>query len=88
MEKRTALEQAVQIAGGQVALASALTALNLKHPNGRSMKFKQGHVWSWLKRGWPPAEVCIGIESITEARVTRYDLLPEAFAQSPRKISA
>lgn len=66
------LQNAVEIVGGQVALARIL--------GGR---VRQGHVWQWLNRNWAPAEYCRAIESATEGKVTRYDLRPDVFGPAP-----
>jgi len=55
------LQKAVDIAGGQTALAIALSH------SGRAIK--QAHVWNWLNskspENSPPAEYCPDIERIT-----------------------
>ena len=54
----TALERAIAIAGGQSALARAIS-----DGTGR---VKQGHVWGWLNRDLKvPAEYCYAIERAT-----------------------
>lgn len=69
----TALERAIEIAGGQSALADKIGG-----------KIKQGHVWWWLKEsGRVPAEHCIAIENATG--VTRYELRPDVFGPEPLK---
>ena len=62
-----ALKRAVEIAGGQTALAEALGV-------------KQAHVWNWLNRDNAlPAEYCIPIERATDGRVTRHELRPDIY---------
>jgi len=61
-----ALERAIEIAGGQSALAEKI---------GK----KQAHVAMWLKRGKVPAEVCADIEGATDGAVTREALRPDVF---------
>jgi DNA-binding transcriptional regulator YdaS (Cro superfamily) len=61
-----ALERAIEIVGGQAALAERI---------GK----KQGHVAMWLKRGKVPAEVCADIEAATNAAVSCQDLRPDVF---------
>lgn len=67
-----ALERAVEIAGGQSALAEKI---------GK----KQAHVAMWLKRGKVPAEVCADIEGVTAGVVTRQALRPDVFREPPRQ---
>jgi DNA-binding transcriptional regulator YdaS (Cro superfamily) len=61
-----ALQKAIEIVGGQTALAKALNK-------------KQGHVWIWLERGWVPPDMAIPIERATSGQVTRSDLLPDIY---------
>jgi DNA-binding transcriptional regulator YdaS (Cro superfamily) len=74
--QQTALEQAVAIAGGQHALASALRP--------RFPKISQAHIWNWLEAerqtGKPsvPALYCPSIERVTERKVTCEKLCPSA----------
>jgi DNA-binding transcriptional regulator YdaS (Cro superfamily) len=65
-----ALQRAVDIVGGQTALAAAL-----------GEPIKQGHVWYWLEKkgGEVPAEHCAAIERATDGKVTRHDLRPDVF---------
>lgn len=65
-----ALERAIEIVGGQAALAERI---------GK----KQGHVAMWLKRGKVPAEVCADIEAATNGIVTCHDLRPDVFRTPP-----
>lgn len=61
------LEQAIQIVGGQSALA-------------RACDVKQGHVWNWLnKSGKCPAEHVLGVEEATGGKVTRHQLRPDLY---------
>lgn len=56
------IEEAVRLAGGQTALAKALST-----PDGT---IRQGHVWAWLNRDKKaPAEHCPAIENLTGVRV-------------------
>lgn len=72
------LSEAVAIAGGQSALARALSIYTGK-------KVGQSHVRTWLcrslKNGFRglPAEYCIPIEKITNGRVRASDLRPDVF---------
>ena len=66
----SALERAVEIAGGQSALA-------------RKLGLKQANVWHWLNRAeHVPAEQAIAIEAATGGAVTRAELRPDLFAAS------
>ena len=67
-----ALERAIEIAGGQSALADKI---------GK----KQAHVAMWLKRRKVPAEVCADIEGATGGAVTRQALRPDVFREPPRQ---
>ena len=64
------LKKAVQIVGGQSALAAAI---------GRGVK--QPHVWGWLNSKnpslMPPAEYCPVIERATAGQVRCEDLRPD-----------
>ena len=64
-----ALQKAVDLMGGQTALARAI--------GGRC---RQGHVWKWLNRGKTlPAERAVQIERATSGRVKRHELRPDLF---------
>lgn len=66
-----ALERAIEITGGQSALARAIGG-----------NVKQAHVWHWLRvsKGRVPAEHCTAIEVATEGRVSRHDLRPDIYS--------
>lgn len=67
-----ALTRAVEIAGGQSALA-------------RHLKVSQAAVWHWLNKPIPvPAEHVAGIELATAGKVTRHDLRPDLWPQNER----
>ena len=69
----TPIEKAVEVAGGQTALAT-------------SLGIKQAHVWNWLNRGTPvTASLCVAIERATGGAVTRYELRPDVFGEAPVK---
>lgn len=72
MSQRKHLERAVDLAGGQTALARQLHE-KTGHP------YKQGHVWGWLKGKPLPAEVVIPIEKIVDGKVSRHDLRPDIY---------
>lgn len=60
----TPIQEAVRLAGGQTALAKALST--------DERKVSQGHVWAWLNRdGKPPEDQCPAIERITGVRCER-----------------
>lgn len=62
-----ALQRAVEIVGGQTALAEKLGV-------------KQGHIWYWLnKANRAPAEQAIAIEAATGGQVTRHQLRPDIY---------
>ena len=69
-----ALRKAIELVGGQVALARAL-----------GPPIRQAHVWKWLNRTQlgVPAEYCRAIEGLTQGQVTRYDLRPDVFGEAP-----
>lgn len=64
MDTKNALQNAVRLAGGQVSLATQLGV-------------KQGHVWFWIKRGFPPAERVLAIEAATG--ISRHELRPDIY---------
>ena len=70
MQTQTPLQDAIEHAGGQVALA-------------RILGVKQSTVWTWLVRGNGKAapEHCRGIEAATG--ISRYDLRPDVFGPNP-----
>ena len=62
-----ALEKAVELAGGQTALAE-------------SIGVKQTHIWNWLNRDKRvPAERVIAVEQATDGRVSRHSLRPDIY---------
>lgn len=63
------LDRAISICGSQAELSKRLGL------------FPQ-YVNNWRRRG-VPAERCIAIEEATGGKVTRYDLRPDVFGQSP-----
>jgi DNA-binding transcriptional regulator YdaS (Cro superfamily) len=78
---KSALNRAVEIVGGQTALAKAIATAD--------RPVKQGHVWSWLRRNRKvPPEFCRPIEEATNGQVTRYDLRPDVFGPAPSKQEA
>lgn len=67
----TALQRAIDAAGGQSQLASKL--------RDKGVNVKQQHIWAWLNRaGKPPAQHVPAIEAITG--VSRMELRPDVFA--------
>lgn len=70
-----ALQRAVDAAGGQSALASAVKEFSGSH------KVNQSYIWNWLnrdKKGVPP-EFVIPIEKATG--VPRHELRPDIYPQ-------
>jgi DNA-binding transcriptional regulator YdaS (Cro superfamily) len=66
----TPLERAIEIAGGQAALA-------------RLVGKKQGHIWHWLQVDRVPGEHCLAIER--ETGVSRYELRPDIYGDAPKR---
>lgn len=67
---------AIEIVGGQVALASAIRKFT---PNSR---IRQGHVWKWingLKGKTPPPEYVLAISAATGWQITPHDLRPDIY---------
>lgn len=61
------LQRAVEIAGGQTALAKALGV-------------RQSHVWTWLHRQKRvPAERVLQIEAAVGGAVSRHELRPDLY---------
>lgn len=68
--ERRFLEQAVEIAGGQSALA-------------RACGVTQGHVWAWLnKSGRCPAKYVFPVEAATNTKITRHQLRPDLYPEN------
>ncbi len=66
---RRALQRAVQLAGGQAALARALGV-------------KQAHIWYWLNRAKElPGKHVLAIERATQGRVSRHALRPDLYPE-------
>jgi DNA-binding transcriptional regulator YdaS (Cro superfamily) len=65
------LERAVQTAGSATELA-------------RLLKVDPQNITNWRARG-VPASRCLAIEDVTKSAVTRYDLRPDVFGDSPTK---
>ena len=67
--RKTALERAVEAAGGQTALAERIG-------NG----VKQTNVWNWLNREKRvPAERVLAVEQATDGQVSRHELRPDLY---------
>jgi DNA-binding transcriptional regulator YdaS (Cro superfamily) len=68
-----ALERAIDIAGGQTALAKKISEITGK-------PVRQGHVWSWLNRTRRvPPEFAIPVEIATEGAVSRHETRPDLY---------
>ncbi len=65
-----ALDEACRLMGSQDALARQLT---IKSPS----------ISGWRDRGKVPAERCLAIEQATAGQITRQDLRPDVFGESP-----
>lgn len=73
---KQSLSRAVELAGGQVQLATLIREIM---PDSRVM---QGHVWKWLnslKGETPPPEYVIAIAAATRWRLTPHDLRPDIY---------
>ena len=65
-----ALNRAIELLGGQSALA-------------RACGVKQGHVWHWLSKSRKvPGDYVLTIEAATNGAVSRYELRPDIFGKS------
>lgn len=65
-----ALNRAIELLGGQSALA-------------RACGVKQGHVWHWLNKSRKvPGDYVLTIEAATNGAVSRYELRPDIFGKS------
>lgn len=74
MERQKPLEKAIDLAGGQSALAGKINRA-------------QGHIYYWLhksKNGCPP-DVAIEIEIALSGAITRYELRPDIFGRAPEE---
>lgn len=71
---KMALQKAVDLVGGQQALAKAISV-------------KQQNVWNWLNRNKNevPAEYCRPIETATGGAVKASDLRPDIYGPAPAK---
>lgn len=69
----TGINRAVQLAGSQTALANRLGVT----PQA---------VQKWVEQGYVPAERCRAVESEFDGAVTRYDLNPAVFGESPTQV--
>lgn len=74
----TSLEKAVDLAGGQVALAKAIR--EWFEARGIICRVKQAHVWGWLnKQGKVPGEYVIAIADILKWQITPNALRPDLY---------
>lgn len=69
---QSAIEKAIQIVGGESALA-------------RAVGTSQSNVWYWAKRAkrGVPGEYVLAIEDATGGRVTRHELRPDIYPPPP-----
>ena len=73
-----ALARAIEICGGQHALARAVN----KRISAPTNPIKQQNVWHWLNKSYfVPSEYCVAIEGATGDEVTREQLRPDVFPQ-------
>lgn len=73
----TPLERAIDIAGGQAAMARKLTA--------SGYKVRQAHIWKWLNHAKKlPAEAVLPIEAAVDGAVTRFELRPDIYPPAER----
>lgn len=72
------LQKAIEIAGGQTALADLLTKHRREGGGEKVSQVKQGHVYYWLNTNLPP-KIAREIVSALEGQVTIQELLPELF---------
>lgn len=81
-EQKAALVEAVRLIGGQTHLAKILTQATGK-------PVSQQWVWSVVNRDHRvPAEWCIAIEEAAAGQVTRHDLRPDLYPETPTGMSA
>lgn len=83
-----ALDRAVELAGGQTALAKKVS----ERVKGTGVNpITQSHVWNWLNRDRKvPGEYGIPIEEVVGGKVTRHELCPTVFGpgRAPRSKQA
>jgi len=69
-----ALEEAVDLVGGQSELARRVAKLS------GNRKIKQAHVWKWLNKSKKtPPDYVLHVESATELRISRHKLAPKLY---------
>ena len=67
------LDQAIDLVGGQSALARLLS-------DDTGQRVSQARVWAWVHRvPKVPAEFAIPIERVTGGRITRHQLRPDLY---------
>jgi len=66
----TGIQKAVRLAGSQTALA-------------RKLQVKPQAVQKWVAQGYAPGERCRAIEEELGGEVSRYELNPDVFGDSP-----
>lgn len=80
MNEYEALQKAVDVIGGQTALADALT----KSMKREDRPIRQGHVWKWLNKSKRLPELyALHVERLTRKKgavVLARELCPEAFS--------
>jgi len=69
------IKRAIEIAGGQSALARLISE---KRRREKRKGVRQSHVWTWLNRDKKvPPEFCPDIESVTNGVIRCEDLCPD-----------
>jgi DNA-binding transcriptional regulator YdaS (Cro superfamily) len=80
MNTETPIARAVRLIGNQKDMAAKLNDFGLVDVRGERLEVSQQRISDWVRRGYPPAEMCLAIERLTEAQVTRHDLRPDVFS--------
>jgi DNA-binding transcriptional regulator YdaS (Cro superfamily) len=72
------LQSAIELAGGQSALAARVTEL-MQLPQEK--RIKQQDIWRWLNRadGRVPPEYCVATAQAIEFKKTPHDLRPDIY---------
>lgn len=75
---RTSIEKAVELVGGQKAMADAI---NKQFPPEADVNLKQSHVWKWLNttQDGVSEKFVIPMSSATGWKVTPHELRPDIY---------
>lgn len=80
MDMLNALTRAVDLAGGQSELARRLQA--------QGLQVKQQNIDYWIRFSKKaPGKFARGIETATDGQVTRYELRPDVFGDTPERVA-